>query len=331
MSGSGIREFPRHRLVKRVKVKCGSWDAAAQLYTQNISRGGMFVRTPTPGEIGSSVEVVVTLPDGAQSTLVGEVVRVVGPEEAARTGAVAGMGLRFGQLAPADVERLERLIDLARSDAPEEEVALPKGPSPAAAPPAKIPVDLDLGEISLGLGAAAPAPAPAPAPAAAAPLAYTPPGQRPPQAPQRPLDADSLFGDLDAPSPSMVAPSPLAMAALAQPGAATPQPTTTPAPAAADGSSSISQVLSIESAQAYMRASDAYAQGQYAEARMVAGSAVRSDPRNRELRTLYLLAYARELLAADRKQEGIVQLQAVLKLDYKNQEAITLLRSLGHA
>ncbi len=329
MSGPGIREFPRHRLVKRVKVKCGSWDAASQLYTQNISRGGMFVRTATPGEIGSSVEVVVTLPDGAQSTLVGEVVRVVMPEEAARTGGVAGMGLRFGQLAPADVERLEKLIDLARSDVPEDEVVLPKRPPAAAA--ARVPVDLDLGEIALGLGATIPPPpAASPPPAAAAPLAYTPAGVRPQQ--PRPLDADSLFGDLDAPSPSMVAPSPLQMAALAQgqPQAA-PSPTTTPAPAAADGSSSISQVLSIESAQSYMRASDAYAQGQYAEARMIAGSAVRSDPRNRELRTLYLLAYARELLAADRRQEGIVQLQAVLKLDYKNQEAISLLRSLGHA
>ena len=298
MSGSGIREFPRHHLVKRVKVKCGSWDAASQLYTQNISRGGMFVRTPTPPDIGASVEIVVTLPDGAQSTLVGEVVRVVSPEEAAQTGGVAGMGLRFNQLAPSDVERLERLIDLARTDGPEAEIVLPK-----ARPAGAIPLD--------------PAPV-APARSIAA---------TPPTPPQPPLDMDSLFGDLDAPTPSMVAPSPLKMASAtqAQPGPSSPAPAT-----ATDGAASISQVLSVGTAQAYMRATEAYAQGRFAEARTLAGSAVRADPRNRELRTLYLLAYARELLFTDRRQEGIIQLQAVLKLDYKNPEAIALLRSLGH-
>ena len=293
--GSGIREFPRHRLVKRVKVKCGSWDAAAQLYTQNISRGGLFVRTLSPPESGASVEIVVTFPDGAQSTLIGEVVRVVSSEEAARTGAVAGMGLRFGQLAPSDVERLERLIDLARTSGPEDEIVLPTAPV-ASQPPAAV----------------APPPAPVASPIDLGPDLAVRPAQ-----PARPLDVDALFGDLDGPTPSMVGPNPLQMAAAA-------------GQVRADGSASISQVLSVESAVGYTRASEAYAQGQFAEARQIAGAAVRADPRNRELRTLYLLAYARELLAADRRQECIVQLQAVLKLDYKNQEAIAVLRSLGH-
>lgn len=266
---TGIRQYPRHKLVKRVKVKCGSWDAASQLYTHNISRGGMFVRTLSPPPVGSTVEVVVTLPDGSQSALVGEVVRVVSVEEAAMdSGQVAGMGLRFGALEPRQVEGLERLIDLARTS-PELE------PEPEPEPPLELPA------------------------APRVPRGVAPSGS---------LSADDLFADVEPPPAEEQAAD---------------------AAAATGTASSISQVFTVESTDAYLKAQHAYNTGNYADARMIAATAVRADPRNRDLRVVYLLAYARELLAANRKEEGIQQLQAVLKLDYKNQEAIDLLRALG--
>ncbi len=85
-------------------------------YTKNISRGGMFIKTPRPLETGSRCQFSLSLPALADPlALEGEVVWVLGPEEAQRQGAEPGMGIRFvfaDEAARHDFERLvERLME----------------------------------------------------------------------------------------------------------------------------------------------------------------------------------------------------------------------------
>jgi len=65
-------------------------------YSDNISRGGIFVATDQPPALREVVELSVELPDGKPPvTTQAEVVHRVTPEEARASGRVAGAGLQF--------------------------------------------------------------------------------------------------------------------------------------------------------------------------------------------------------------------------------------------
>lgn len=68
-------------------------------YTRNISRGGTFIRTTKPLEVGTEFVFVLTLPDAANAStteleLTGEVKWVVRESEAGE-GNPPGMGIQF--------------------------------------------------------------------------------------------------------------------------------------------------------------------------------------------------------------------------------------------
>jgi type IV pilus assembly protein PilZ len=64
-------------------------------YTKNISKGGTFIRTTKPLDIGTEFVFVLSVPShNTQLALKGEVVRVVS-EEGATPDNPAGMGIRF--------------------------------------------------------------------------------------------------------------------------------------------------------------------------------------------------------------------------------------------
>src|SRR6478672_2569924 len=69
-------------------------------YTKNISKGGTFIRTKKPLEIGTEFVFVLTLPEpsldgaGVKLELTGKVMRVVSEDEATADNP-AGMGIRF--------------------------------------------------------------------------------------------------------------------------------------------------------------------------------------------------------------------------------------------
>jgi len=63
-------------------------------YTKNISKGGTFIRTSKPLEIGTEFQFVLALPEGVQLELKG-VVQWVITDGAASTESPAGMGIQF--------------------------------------------------------------------------------------------------------------------------------------------------------------------------------------------------------------------------------------------
>src|SRR5205823_684229 len=89
------RQSPRFDQMLPVGVRLSTWEKFEILYTGNISRGGIFIRCARPAEVGSPVSVRLGLPDGRVIELAGEVAHSRSPEEAARTGRRAGMGVRF--------------------------------------------------------------------------------------------------------------------------------------------------------------------------------------------------------------------------------------------
>ncbi len=63
-------------------------------YTKNISKGGTFIRTTKPLELGTELEFVLSLPDDKRVALRG-VVKWIVDESAATEEKPAGMGIQF--------------------------------------------------------------------------------------------------------------------------------------------------------------------------------------------------------------------------------------------
>lgn len=90
-------------------------------YTKNISKGGTFIRTTKPLEVGTRFIFVLTLPGtapdggGLRLELTGEVKWVV-LEADGTDDKPAGMGIQFVFAEDGEQERVERLVtDLMRS------------------------------------------------------------------------------------------------------------------------------------------------------------------------------------------------------------------------
>ncbi|MDF2695941.1 MAG: hypothetical protein K0S65_4324 [Labilithrix sp.] len=90
-------------------------------YTKNISKGGTFIRTTKPLDVGTEFVFVLTVPEPNQDNspvrleLTGEVKWVV-PESNATAEAPAGMGIQFVFTENGERERVEQFVaDLMRS------------------------------------------------------------------------------------------------------------------------------------------------------------------------------------------------------------------------
>lgn len=105
MEERGRRTNPRVKA--RLKVRFKDASAFISEYTHNISKGGMFVRTGKPSEVGSIIEVILVLPESGREIIAnGKVIHLVPPEQASKSQP-AGMGLKLSGIAAAD----QRLID----------------------------------------------------------------------------------------------------------------------------------------------------------------------------------------------------------------------------
>lgn len=102
------RADTRHLLARPVKIRCSDWDKVRTLYTRDISRGGMFLRTSRPLALQTQLRIILDLPDGQELSIDAEVVRVVTPEQAGKKG--PGVGVRFLD-ADAKRQKLERILD----------------------------------------------------------------------------------------------------------------------------------------------------------------------------------------------------------------------------
>ena len=103
------------RVQARLRVGWTSSRDFLSAWSQNISRGGIFIATDNPPALREIVELSVELPDGKPPVKShAEVVHCVTPEQARRTGAVAGAGLQFLDADDDFRERLDACIEAFR-------------------------------------------------------------------------------------------------------------------------------------------------------------------------------------------------------------------------
>jgi len=127
---AGAGEAPRTNPFGREGEKRGDERAAIQLrvdykrlntffadYTKNISKGGTFIRTTKPLEIGTEFVFVLSVPThNTQLALKGEVVWVVA-EDNATADNPAGMGIRFKFDSEAEREKVDDFVEKLMDEA----------------------------------------------------------------------------------------------------------------------------------------------------------------------------------------------------------------------
>jgi uncharacterized protein (TIGR02266 family) len=107
LAAEKIRDDPRAPFSAQVRVSCASWGEFLTLHANNISRGGLFVKTTTPLPKGSAVRLRIVLPQQYTLELDAEVVRSV-------HAPVAGMGLTFTRMDDFRRMIIDRLVLEAR-------------------------------------------------------------------------------------------------------------------------------------------------------------------------------------------------------------------------
>ncbi len=114
------------RIPMRLSVKYSSAKEFFVDYSNNISVGGIFIRTLEPAEFGTKVLIEFTLPEIPRKVKgLGEVVRVVHAGDSEREA--AGMGIRFLKFDPGSEEHIRKFISV-------QVKTLPPGIKPGANP-----------------------------------------------------------------------------------------------------------------------------------------------------------------------------------------------------
>lgn len=98
------------------RVRFATFDQLVLAYTNNISKGGMFVRTEQLLPINAVVKLVFTLPgSGGDVTCIGRVVRTIAASEHAPERK-PGIALEFLDVSSAAIEQIEKYISEAAVD-----------------------------------------------------------------------------------------------------------------------------------------------------------------------------------------------------------------------
>jgi Tfp pilus assembly protein PilZ len=110
--------------------------SVAGVAVENISLGGLFVRSATALEVGTRVKLQLVRPGLKRAIQVsGHVVSVVTPAEAREHGIVAGMRIGFDALDLEGERRLASMIDELGGAKIARPALAPRAPEPAVAPP----------------------------------------------------------------------------------------------------------------------------------------------------------------------------------------------------
>lgn len=123
------REHERVEFEGSVRARCGSWPDFLQLYSENISHGGLFIRHDAPPEDGTELVVEIEMPDGSVLALAGRVAHAMTPEEAEAKGHPMGFGVEFVNVGQEQVSLLATLVKTAEqhASAPPPPLPPPKG------------------------------------------------------------------------------------------------------------------------------------------------------------------------------------------------------------
>jgi type IV pilus assembly protein PilZ len=108
------RSNPRHAITLRVDYKRMNTFFAD--YAKNISKGGTFIRTSKPLEVGTEFVFVLSIPSQAdQLQLRGEVMWTVDDAQGTKAHP-AGMGIRFRFVDDAERSQLETFVEKLMSE-----------------------------------------------------------------------------------------------------------------------------------------------------------------------------------------------------------------------
>lgn len=107
---SHVRQHPRFIDERKVEVAFGSREALKDVWTVDISKGGMFIRTEAPPAFGTRLTIHFATPGGVLD-LDADVVHVVTVEAAASFNQPPGVGVQFVNLDDAVRSRFEAYVD----------------------------------------------------------------------------------------------------------------------------------------------------------------------------------------------------------------------------
>jgi len=116
------QKMPRQapRLEHELPVAYKTVDGFITDWAINISRGGVFINTPDPLPVGTTVRLIISLPDTAfPFDLVGRVTRVNELDNPSQQ--VPGMGIEFIGIDDEKRNRIQRLVDRLRKELPEKQ------------------------------------------------------------------------------------------------------------------------------------------------------------------------------------------------------------------
>lgn len=99
------RKFPRTKLSLLVQYRSNTFEEFLAEYSDNLSRGGIFIRTDSPREEGSLIYLQFSLSDG--SRLIEGLGRVVRVNPVGVEGRVPGMGIEFVNFDEASIQLIE--------------------------------------------------------------------------------------------------------------------------------------------------------------------------------------------------------------------------------
>jgi type IV pilus assembly protein PilZ len=115
---SGRNGRKAERLQHELMVAYKTVDGFITDWAVNISKGGIFINTRNPLQVGSVVKLIISLPDAAfPFDLTGRVIRVH-PHDPGSTQ-MAGMGLEFLDVDEDKRTRLEKFVETLRLELPE--------------------------------------------------------------------------------------------------------------------------------------------------------------------------------------------------------------------
>lgn len=149
-----LRSDPRYAVQWKATIRCPDWAAAERIAAANISRGGMFLHTQRPFEVGARVKVTLELPDAEHVALLATV-RHNRADGQGRPGIGVEVDVtcRGELLALADIARLRQGKPPAPPPAPVDD--LPAGPAqvqiPAGAQSPIVGIDFGVSYTSVAL------------------------------------------------------------------------------------------------------------------------------------------------------------------------------------
>jgi len=110
------RQEQRYPLQMPIKLATSTWGVFLKFYSNNISRGGLFVSAASAPPRGTQVLVEVFPPDGLSPfSISGTVVHVIPPDRAQMERIKAGFGIQFEQPSLDTIEIIDELVNCAAS------------------------------------------------------------------------------------------------------------------------------------------------------------------------------------------------------------------------